>query len=70
MKKNKIPRKYRIISTILIIPMIIVLLVSIFTPFNLMSIPGVIYFGVFLVLCGEFVLQYGIHKGKVNNRSQ
>ncbi len=51
-------------------PMTVISLVSLLTPFNLMSIPGVTYSGVFFIICAEFVMLYGMHKGKVNNRSQ
>jgi hypothetical protein len=37
--KNKMPRKYVIIGEILILPWIIIMTVSLFTPYNLMVNP-------------------------------
>ena len=59
--KNKIPMKYRIIFIILMMPIVVIPLISLLTPYNLMENPLISYGMVFSDFCAVGVGIYGMY---------
>ena len=59
--KNKIPMKYRIIFIILMMPIVVIPLISLLTPYNLMENPLISYGMVFSELCALGIGIYGMY---------
>ena len=59
--KYKMPWKYRIIIVILALPMLIMQLISLLTPYNLMGNPLFVYGAMFSLCCAVGVDIYGMY---------
>ena len=59
--KSKMPWKYRIIIVILALPMLIMQLISLFTPYNLWVNPLISYSAIFFIMCAIGVDIYGMY---------
>ena len=67
--KNKMPMKYRIIFIILMMPIVVIPLISLLTPYNLMENPLISYGMVFSDFCAVGVGIYGMYvASKLNNK--
>jgi predicted membrane channel-forming protein YqfA (hemolysin III family) len=67
--KNKIPMKYRIIFIILMMPIVVIPLISLLTPYNLMENPLISYGMVFSDFCAVGVGIYGTYfASKLNKK--
>ena len=64
--KNKLPLKYRIIFIILILPMLIISLLSLLTPYNLISYPVIVYMASVSIFLGVGVDLYAMYKTHKN----
>ena len=59
--KNKMPQRYLIIFTILLLPAIIIPLISLLTPYNLWANPLILYGTLFSAWCAVGVDIYGMY---------
>ena len=59
--KNKMPMKYRIIFILLMLPIVVMPLISLLTPYNLMENPLISYGMVFSDFCAVGVGIYGMY---------
>ncbi len=59
--KNKMPMKYRIIFILLMMPIVVMPLISLLTPYNLMENPLISYGMVFSDFCAVGVGIYGMY---------
>ena len=67
--KNKIPMKYRIIFIILMMPIVVIPLISLLTPYNLMENPLISYGMVFSELCALGIGIYGTYFASKLNKN-
>ncbi|EQB74178.1 MAG: hypothetical protein AMDU4_FER2C00027G0018 [Ferroplasma sp. Type II] len=68
--KNKMPWKYRIVIVILTLPMIVMSLVSLLTPYNLWVNPLISFSTIFFMMCALGVDIYGMYVASKLNKKR